>query len=535
MRAFSLLVLSSLAFASSVSAQLGPPPVPPENPVTESKRILGKLLFWDEQLSADNTTACATCHVPEKGGVDSINTPHPGPNGSFGDSDDTLGSLGVVHYDANNAYDPDPFFGFGLQVTRRHSQSVHTAPYSPEQFWDGRAGEEFRDPLTDAVVIPTGGGLETQALEPFLSPVEMGHEDRTWQEITDKLAVVRPMAVATNLPPDMAQALAGDERYPDLFQAAFGTPEITPVRIAFAVATFQRTLIPDQTPWDVFESGQQPNALTANQQLGLQAFMSPELKCSQCHTPPLFSDNSFRNIGLRPSAEDPGRFDVTGDPADLGKFKVPSLRNVGLRDNFFHNGNPATTTLLEAVKLYDGGGGDFPENLDPLLTGLVVSDVVAGQIADFLANGLLDQRAEQKLFPFDRPTLAFDSIPPPVPTLEGQGIGGAGGVPVVIRNIPPNVGNVDYKLGVQQALGGTPALIVLSAIDPVFAGPSNFIPVGPIFLSGSGASGGYGTLKLPIPDKPSLVGRDIWARWWVYDPSAPISFARSRWAKLTLF
>src|SRR5690606_12821291 len=58
-----------------------PVPVPAENPMTEEKRILGKILFWDEQLSSDGTTACGTCHRPAVGGIDPREALHPGPDG----------------------------------------------------------------------------------------------------------------------------------------------------------------------------------------------------------------------------------------------------------------------------------------------------------------------------------------------------------------------------------------------------------------------------------------------------------------------
>ena len=72
---------------------LPPVPVPNENPLTEAKRVLGKFLFWDEQLSSDNTVACGTCHIPANGGADS-RAPnlsiHPGANSIFGDADDVV-------------------------------------------------------------------------------------------------------------------------------------------------------------------------------------------------------------------------------------------------------------------------------------------------------------------------------------------------------------------------------------------------------------------------------------------------------------
>ena len=83
------------------TAALPPVPVPAENPITEEKRILGKMLFWDEQLSTDGTTACGSCHIPGVGGIDPRAALHPGRDGRFNTDDDITGSPGVVASDAN--------------------------------------------------------------------------------------------------------------------------------------------------------------------------------------------------------------------------------------------------------------------------------------------------------------------------------------------------------------------------------------------------------------------------------------------------
>ena len=86
-----------------------------------------------------------------------------------------------------------------------------------------------------------------------------------------KLAAVTPLAFASDLPADVAAALAGDPSYGDLFEDAFGDPAITPGRIAFALATYERTLVSDGTPWDDFIAGDD-TALSANQQQGWATF-----------------------------------------------------------------------------------------------------------------------------------------------------------------------------------------------------------------------------------------------------------------------
>ena len=104
------------ADAGAPNAALPPVPVPPENPITEPKRVLGKILFWDEQLSTDDSVACGTCHQPHTGGADPRLAIHPGPDASFGTQDDVFGSAGVVRRNASGTPVSDPLFGFAPQV-----------------------------------------------------------------------------------------------------------------------------------------------------------------------------------------------------------------------------------------------------------------------------------------------------------------------------------------------------------------------------------------------------------------------------------
>src|SRR5687768_996859 len=93
--------LACLLLAAAARAQLPPPWAPPENPPTPAKVVLGKILFWDEQLADDDSTACGTCHLPELGGGDGRVDQglHPGLDGVFGTADDVHGSAGIVHQD----------------------------------------------------------------------------------------------------------------------------------------------------------------------------------------------------------------------------------------------------------------------------------------------------------------------------------------------------------------------------------------------------------------------------------------------------
>ena len=170
----------------------------------------------------------------------------------------------------------------------------------------------------------------------------MAKNGREWAEVTAKLERVAPLALASDIPADMAAAVQANPNYPALFAAAFGDDAITPVRIAMAIATYERTLVPDQTPFDL-------GTMTADQQNGFDEFQDE--RCDACHVPPLFTNNDFFNIGLRQANQDIGREEVTGSGEDAGDMKVPSLRNVGLRETFMHTGE--FTTLNQVINHYE--------------------------------------------------------------------------------------------------------------------------------------------------------------------------------------
>ncbi len=418
MKRIPMLVRLSCVFAVTVSmvswAQLPPVPVPAENPVTESKRVLGKILFWEEQLSTDNTVACGTCHIPGVAGADPRPGAHPGPDLVFGGPDDVVGSPGVVRRDSSGLRIEDSTFGYAVQVTNRSAPNFFGALWAAQQFWDGRAESVMLDPLDGSVAIAAGGSLENQALGPLLSSVEMAKDGRSWEEVTSKLAAAEPLVFASDLPADITTALSGSPSYGDLFTSAFGDPDITPVRIAFAIATYERTLVADQTPFDL-------GTLTPQQAQGLTFFQPPAAgappNCGSCHAPPLFTDNTFRNIGVRPPAEDSGRFAITGVAADLGRFKVPTLRNVSTKPTFMHNGSLAT--MAEIIAFYGPGGQNSAVNLDAAMPVPVPPPLVPAVI-DFVENGLTDPRVVNATFPFDAPTLSAagalveENVPLPV-------------------------------------------------------------------------------------------------------------------------
>jgi cytochrome c peroxidase len=513
-------------------AQPPPPPyppvtAPPENLITEQKRVLGKLLFFEEQLSSDNTVSCGTCHRPGFGGTDPRVARNPKGDNILNTPDDVLGSFGVIRSDSSNRYLRDTVFGLLPQITGRSTNANLGAMFSPDLFWDGRARTTFLNPETNAVSIANGGGLESQAVGPIVNSAEMAHDQRSWTQVTSKLANIVPMILATNLPSDMAAALAGGATYPDLFNAAFGDSAITAERIAFALATYERTLPPNQTPWDAFRAGNNA-ALSQGQIQGMNTFQASP--CAVCHAPPLFTNNTFQNIGLRPIAEDNGRQAVTGQNADRGRFKVPTLRNIGLKTTFMHNGQ--FTNLNQVIGFYANGAAQFPDNRSPLVPVALPPPTVPAVI-DFLSNGLRDPRVAAQQFPFDRPTLHTES-PFPNPSVVASGTPGSGGIsPTIIANSPPNLGNSDFKVGVMSALGGAQAVLATSPLPPVGGLLVSPTLSAPITLNGTGNGQGYGTWQSPI-DQLAVNSCDTYAQWQITDPAAAGGVAFSQVAHLRM-
>lgn len=523
-----IVVGSTIAIGASAQAQpsitrLDPVNFPPENPFSEEKRVLGKILFWDEQLSSSNTTSCGTCHIPAAGGTDPRPANNPGIDGLQNTLDDIRGSFGVIRSDANDDYAVDATFNLMRQITGRSANSVINSAFADELFWDGRATSQFIDPETGEVAIASGGALESQVVGPPLSGVEMAHEARDWSQITKKLESARPLALATDLTPDQAAAISANPTYPDLFAEAFGDPAISARRIAFAIATYERTLISDQSPWDSFVLGD-PQAMTPAQQQGWTIFQTA--RCDSCHTPPLFSDNQFRAIGVRPVEWDSGRMEVTGLFEDRGKFKTPGLRNAGLKSHFTHAGTFATMNFI--VQFYIGDPL-FPENIDPFMDAVSLNLGQVPPLVDFLTNGLTDPRVANETFPFDRPTLCSEL--PRNPSLIGPGNdNGSGFVPPMIAVTPPNLGNEGFKLGTTGMVEGTSVSLYVSSTPPAMGAITPDSVEGPfVATTGTGAAASV-TAHLPIPDDGSLDGTTVYYQW-VIDATG----ARSPVAAATLF
>ncbi len=532
------LVLVLLPVTAAV-AQIGPPPpppltpltappVPPGNPITTAKTNLGKALFWDEQLSSSRTVACGSCHMAEVGGTDprsvagSSTAVSPGFDALYGTGDDVTASPGVPLSDASGAYVWSASYGIRPQVTARRTQSHINAGYAPDLFWDGRAHSVFLDPVTADTVLRTNAALESQAAGPPTSSVEMGHLGRDWNDVAARIASCRPLALSPLVPTDLAAWING-RTYPQLFAEAFGTNAVTPARIAMAIATYERTLWSGQAPIDSVAAG--TAVLRADEAAGRNLFVG--LGCAGCHAGNQFTDNIYHYIGVRPAAEDSGRFLIVRNPATIGMFKTPSLRNVELRPALMHHGQ--FHSLRDVVEFYNRGG-DFNEpNKAPGIVPRNLTELQKQQLVAFLGRPLTDPRVAQGQPPFDRPSLYSETMLVPK-VLGGGSLGSGGGIAQPVAVEPPITGNPDFTVGVFGALGGAAATLVIDSAEPPVGGgvpASGSLARLSTTLAGTAAGEGYGSITFAIPDDPALLGQTFYGRWYVTDPGAAGGVAAS--------
>ncbi|MCG8463165.1 MAG: hypothetical protein MI919_43335 [Holophagales bacterium] len=535
-----LVVLGLVSIAAPASAQLQPPPEPAGNPLTPAKANLGKVLFWEEQISSTRTVSCGTCHIPADGGGDprSATSPlaiHPGADGVFGGADDVLGSPGVPSNNADGSYHLSAIFGLREQATNRRTSPSVNAGYSPTLFWDGRAPDEFVDPVTQQVVLASGAALESQAVGPIVNEVEMGHIGRLWSEALARLQASEPLALATDVPAALGSWING-RSYPELFEEAFGTNEVTAPRVAMAIASYERTQFTNQAPFDDFLNGND-DALTLQERAGRTVFLASS--CDRCHSFAIMSDHDFHYTGVRPPAEDPGRFDVTGVSEDLGRMRTPSLRNVELRPPFMHNGRFAT--LEDVVDFYDRGGDFDAPNKDELIRELALTPQQKADLLAFLKRPLTDPRLAAEQPPFDRPTLYTETDR--VPLVEGTGIPIAGApfalggmVPQVVAIEPPILGNPSFTVGIYDAGASTQALLVIDSEDPGLTLPvSGELAFENVALQDPGSGNHYGSFSLGLSADPQYVGREYFGRWYLPGAAAGGGPAVSQVFRFTIF
>lgn len=318
-------VLLSISCAAVISCQTPDPQLSGEfyldlpevpysySPFSDSNVVtLGRVLFYDRQLSLNNTISCASCHKQEL---------------AFADN--------VAHSR-----------GFENKVTPRNSMPIQNllptvfgGPFVPgginfvgALFWDGR--EKF---------------LNEMVMRPIANHIEMG--------VTDADA--------------LAQKLASLPYYEPLFQKAYGSPFVTKEGINQALHSFVIEIKSENTKLD--KSFRVETSLSSLEQKGMGLFFT-KYDCNSCHGVEsthgyLFngSENGpFANIGLDETYADNGLSGVTKRASDAGKFKIPSLRNVAVTGPYMHDGR--FNTLEEVVEHYSETIANNP-NLDSRLRG----------------------------------------------------------------------------------------------------------------------------------------------------------------------
>ena len=516
-----------LAITATARAQthFPPPTASASNPTSTARALLGKALFWDEHLSSARTVACGTCHRPDHGGCDprAPSALHPGQDHILGTADDVRGSAGVVAQDAGGRYIGDPVFGVRPQVTPRRALSVVNAAYETTLMWDGRVTNAMHDPRTNANELPDDAALEQQAVHTPIDPSKMGHQGRTWEDIGNDLGPLRPLTLASRPPADLAQFTA-NTTYAELFERTFGSKGISAARVGMAIAAYERTLVADQSPFDLFLA--KKGELDPAESRGHALFVT---HCATCHTDLESLDrpasNDFRRTGVRPVTEDPGRFVATQDPVDLGRFKVPSLRNVALRTPYMHNGGLPT---LSAVLEFYNRGGDFGPGLDPAVRALR-GRLSAAERDDLIAflHSLTDPRLEQEAAPFDRPQLWSEGQAVPV-RLGCPTSGRSSYAPQIIAVSPPYRGNRRFTVAADGAPPGVEHSLVLDfarlPAPGLLLGHPTYLAVSKLRLYGCGktcaaADGtGFTSLVLDVPPDPLLVGMRVYGQWFFVDP-----------------
>jgi cytochrome c peroxidase len=155
--------------------------------------------------------------------------------------------------------------------------------------------------------------------------------------------------------------LQAHAEYPALFQQAFGSPVVDSLRVAYALAQFERTLLSLDSRFDRWQYGGEPEALSAQEQRGWKLFTGKG-NCADCHMPPLFTDGRVVDIGLDAEPVDKGLGERSGIAWHNGRFKTPSLRNIAATVPYMHDGRFGT--LDEVMDFYATGVNIHSPTLD---------------------------------------------------------------------------------------------------------------------------------------------------------------------------
>ena len=342
-------------------------PYPPDNPITENKAALGKLLFYDPILSGNKDVACASCHHPEYGFGESLEI-------SIGVNGNGLGNM-------RNFKLPND-----IPFVKRNSQTIINTAFNgisnngqvdainAPMFWDLRVKS-----------------LELQSLEPIKAFEEMrGHsyaENDALEKVLNRLKEIN--------------------EYQLLFTNAFGSSNaITKENLAKAIATYERTIISNHSRFDEYMRNNQTiierKTLSQSEVEGMNIFLKSG--CSKCHNGPMFSDYKTHTMGVVDN-EKLGQADEGYEKKYA--FRTPTLRNLRFTYPYMHNGKIGT--IKEVLEFYeDLSGGKIsnskinPQQIDPLVHKLKVDFKDISLIVEFL-SALNDETYDK-------------SIPPKVPS-----------------------------------------------------------------------------------------------------------------------
>ncbi|SOE22952.1 cytochrome c peroxidase [Spirosomataceae bacterium TFI 002] len=317
---------------------------PLDNPYSDEKVELGKLLFFDPILSGNKDVACASCHHPEFGFAESLEL-------SMG-----VNAVGLGSKRRFLAHNDIPF-------VKRNSQTIlNTAFNGIDQ--NGRQNSDKAPMFWDLRVE----SLEKQALEPIKTLEEMKGRQFESEEILD-VVVGR---------------LKQNKVYEDLFSKAFeGNEKITVDNLGKAIAAYERTLITPNTRFDQYMNGDR-TALSYNEIEGMKAFVKSG--CINCHNGPMLSDFKVHALGV----EDNKKLDFVDDGFEQTfAFRTPTLRNLRYTFPYMHNGK--LETLKSVLEFYEDLSGGKIKNkniskdqIDPLVKDLKVNFKDLSLIEEFL-------------------------------------------------------------------------------------------------------------------------------------------------------
>ena len=297
-----------------------------QNPLTRAKVELGRQLYFDNRLSADNSLSCASCHHPDDGYA---------RHTQFG-------------------------VGIGKKEGNRNSPVSYNRILSLQQFWDGRAGS-----------------LEEQAIGPMANPIEMGN---THEKVVDtvtgvagyKLQFERIFGESGCTIENAGKAIAAFER------VLVTGP--SPSDYHERLLPFKKLAAEDfeedaelQADYDAKLADSQAHPMSESAVRGRELFFSQRVNCAHCHVGANFADEKYHNLGVGMDKTEPdlGRYNVTKEDVDRGAFKTPTIRNVALTSPYMHDGSQKT--LLEVVEHYNKGGTPN-KHLSPKIVKLNLTD-----------------------------------------------------------------------------------------------------------------------------------------------------------------